>query len=250
MNHVVLYQFEGKTPKVGEKTYISQSAEVIGNVTIGKQCYLGPGAKVRGDYGRILIGNRTCIEENCVLHARPGEICEVGSMVTLGHGSILHNCTVKDYAVIGMGAIVSDYAVVGVWSVVGEGCIVMNKQTIEDHKISVGVPARIVGEVSKNYQELDCFYKDKYTLQDIDREHLELSLFKNGRFSLRGKEDEIGLEKRFRFSNTNIDVYYTIKNNTQNNINVWFGSELNLSFASNKPEDLNISTFYSSKFQR
>lgn len=159
---MILYRFEGKEPKIGEGTYVSQSAEVIGDVTVGSQCYIGPGAKIRGDYGSILIGNKTSIEENCVIHARPNEKCEVGNMVTVGHGSILHNCTVKDYAVIGMGAIVSDYAVVGVWSVVGEGCVVKNKQVVEDRKIVVGVPAKIVGEVSKGYQKLWTGFKNLY----------------------------------------------------------------------------------------
>jgi len=159
---MILYRFEGKEPKIGERTYVSQSAEVIGNVTIGKHCYIGPGAKIRGDYGTILVGNKSSIEENCVLHARPNEACKVGNMVTVGHGAILHNCMVKDYAVIGMGAIVSDYAVVGVWSVVGEGCVVKNKQVIADRKIVVGIPAKIVGEVSKDYQKLWTSYKDLY----------------------------------------------------------------------------------------
>jgi carbonic anhydrase/acetyltransferase-like protein (isoleucine patch superfamily) len=160
--HMVVYRFEGKEPKIGKGTYVSQSAEVIGEVTIGKQCYVGPGAKLRGDYGKIEIGNRTSIEENCVVHARPNEICRVGDMVTVGHGSILHNCTVRDYAVIGMGAIVSDYAIVGVWSVVGEGCVVKNNQVIEDQKIVVGVPAKVVGEVSEEYQKLWTNYKNIY----------------------------------------------------------------------------------------
>ena len=73
---MVLYRFEGKEPKIGDRTYVSQSAEVIGDVTIGKQCYVGPGAKVRGDYGSIVIGDKTSIEENCVLQARPNEICK------------------------------------------------------------------------------------------------------------------------------------------------------------------------------
>jgi len=159
---MVLYRFERKEPKIGEGTYVSNSAEVIGDVSIGKQCYVGPGAKIRGDYGSILIGDKTSIEENCVLHARPNEKCKVGNMVTVGHGAILHNCTVKDYAIIGMGAIVSDYAVVGVWSVVAEGCVVKNKQVIEGRKIVAGIPAENVGEVSKNYQRLWTSYKNMY----------------------------------------------------------------------------------------
>ena len=159
---MVLYRFERKEPKIGEGTYVSHSAEVIGDVSIGKQCYIGPGAKIRGDYGSILIGNKTSIEENCVLHARPNETCEIGNMVTVGHGAILHNCTVKDYAIIGMGAIVSDYAVVGVWSVVAEGCVVKNKQSIKNEKIVAGIPAKIVGTVSKEYQKLWTSYKNLY----------------------------------------------------------------------------------------
>ena len=88
---MVLYRFEGKEPKVGEGTYVSHSAEVIGAVSIGKQCYVGPGAKVRGDYGSILIGDKTSIEENCVLHARPNETCKVGSMVTVGSQIVIES---------------------------------------------------------------------------------------------------------------------------------------------------------------
>ncbi len=159
---MVVYRFDDKEPEIGEGTYVSQSAEVIGAVKIGKQCYVGPGAKLRGDYGRIEIGNRTSIEENCVVHARPNETCRIGDMVTVGHGSILHNCTVRDYAVIGMGAIVSDYADVGVWSVVGEGCVVKNNQVIQDEKVVVGVPAKVVGEVSDEYKKLWTNYKKIY----------------------------------------------------------------------------------------
>jgi len=97
-----------------------------------------------------------------VLHARPGETCTIGDMVTVGHGSILHNCTVKDYAVIGMGAIVSDYAMVGVWAVVGEGCVVKNKQVVEDQQIVVGIPAKTVGTVSEEYRKLWTRYKNLY----------------------------------------------------------------------------------------
>lgn len=159
---MALYRFEKKEPRLGKGTYVSQSAQVIGDVVIGKQCYIGHGAIIRGDYGSIRIGDKTAVEENCVLHARPNETCTVGSMVTVGHGSILHTCMVKDYAVIGMGAIVSDFAVVGVWSVVAEGCVAKNHQVIEDRKIAVGIPAKIVGEVSEDYQKLWIGYKNLY----------------------------------------------------------------------------------------
>ena len=159
---MVLYRFENREPTVGEKTYVCQSAEVIGDVSIGRQCYIGPGAKIRADLGKIVIGNKTNIQDNCILHARPRELCKVGNMVTVGHGSILHTCTVKDFAIIGMGAIVSDYAVVGIWSVVAEGSVVKNKQVIDDRKIVVGIPAKIVSEVSNEYQEFWTRNKNLY----------------------------------------------------------------------------------------
>jgi phenylacetic acid degradation protein len=177
---MVVYQFEDKIPKIGKGTYVSQSAEIIGDVTVGARCYIGPGARIRGDYGKVAVGDKTSVEENCVLHARPNEICKVGNMVTVGHGSILHNCTVKDCAVIGMGAIVSDYAVVGVWSVVGEGCVVKNNQIIEDEKVVVGVPAKVVGEVSEGYKKLWTHYKNIYVrLAKKYRKELKPLVFSN-----------------------------------------------------------------------
>ncbi len=159
---MVLYEFEGIEPKIGKGTYVSESAELIGDVTIGKKCYIGPGCKIRGDTGQIVVGNKTSIQDNCVLHARPGETCKVGNMVTIGHGAILHGCTVRDHAIIGMGAIISDHSVVGVWSIVAEGCVVKNNQVVKDQKIVVGVPAKTAGEVTEEQRRLWTKNKDVY----------------------------------------------------------------------------------------
>lgn len=145
---MTMYGFEGKVPQVGPGTFVHPSADVIGDVVIGPDCYIGPGARIRGDYGAIRIGPRSGVEENCVLHARPDEMCVVGADVTVGHGAILHNCTVEDGAVVGMGAVVSDWAVVGSWAAVGEGAVVKQSQRIGPEEIAVGVPARIVGTVT------------------------------------------------------------------------------------------------------
>jgi carbonic anhydrase/acetyltransferase-like protein (isoleucine patch superfamily) len=159
---MAIYEFEGKKPIIGNDSYISDSAEVIGDVVVGDGCYVGPGAKVRGDYGGIRVGDGSGIEENCVLHARPEEFCTLGNMVTIGHGSILHNCTIKDYAIIGMGAVVSDWAVVGVWSVVAEGAVVRQRQEIPDGKICVGVPAKVIGDVQEEYKKQWEYFKREY----------------------------------------------------------------------------------------
>jgi len=159
---MTVYELDGKKPRIGRDTYVSDSADVIGHVVIGSGCYVGPGARIRGDYGSIRIGDRSSIEDNCVLHARPDDGCQVDDMVTIGHGSILHNCRVKDYAVVGMGAIVSDWAVVGVWSVVAEGCVVRQRQEIPDGKICVGVPAKVIGDVTEEYKKEWTVFKETY----------------------------------------------------------------------------------------
>jgi carbonic anhydrase/acetyltransferase-like protein (isoleucine patch superfamily) len=136
--------FGDRTPIIGPGTYIHPSADVFGDVTIGRDCWIGPGARIRGDYGAIIIGDSTSIEDNSVLHARPGEKTTIGDWVTVGHGSVIHNATVDDYAIIGMGAVVSDWAVIGRWSVVGEGAVVRQRQPVPPKHIAVGVPARVL----------------------------------------------------------------------------------------------------------
>ncbi len=159
---MVLLQFEDRIPKIGKESNVCDSAEVIGSVTIGDNCYIGFGARIRGDYGEILIGDGSIVEDNCVIHARPNERCIIGNRVTIGHGSILHNCTIHDFAVIGMGAIISDYAIIGEWSVLGEGTVVPNNKQIPAGKVAVGVPAKVIADTSEEYKTLWSSYKDLY----------------------------------------------------------------------------------------
>lgn len=159
---MAVYEFEGKVPRIGKGTYVFESADIIGDVEIGENCYIGAGARIRGDYGTIRIGDRTSIEDNCVIHARPDEVCTIENDVTIGHGAVIHNATIHDWAVIGMGSIVSDYAEIGVWAVVGEGAVVKNKQKLEDYHIAVGIPAKVIGEVNQEYKELWTKFKGIY----------------------------------------------------------------------------------------
>ena len=159
---MTIYEFEGKVPVIGKSSFVYPEATIIGDVTIGEGCYIGAGAVIRGDYGTIVIGDRTAIEENCTLHARPGEILTIGNDVTVGHAAILHNCTLDDFCIIGMGAIVSDYARVGVWAVVGEGAVVKNKSIIEPGQIVVGIPAKPVAQVNEDYKKQWTHFKSIY----------------------------------------------------------------------------------------
>ncbi|MEW6233426.1 MAG: gamma carbonic anhydrase family protein [Chloroflexota bacterium] len=148
-----VYEFEGRVPQVHPEAFVHPEASLLGRVTIGEGCWIGPGASLRGDYGEIVVGSGTSIEENCVVHARPGDVTRIGDHVTIGHGAIIHNATVDDWAVIGMGAIVSDWAHVMEWAAVAEGCVVKNRQEIPPKAVAVGVPAKVIGQVTPEYQE-------------------------------------------------------------------------------------------------
>ncbi len=157
-----IYRFESRSPEIGRNTYISNTASVIGDVVLGEECYVAPGAVVKGDYGTIRIGDGCSVQDNVVIHARPDEITAIGSDVTLGHGCIVHNATIKDNAVIGMGAIVSDYAVIGEWAIIAEGAVVRNNFEVPERKIAAGVPAKIIGDVKDEHMKLLLRYKQIY----------------------------------------------------------------------------------------
>ena len=97
-----------------------------------------------------------------VIHARAGETCSIGSDVQVGHGSILHNCDIKDFAVVGLGSRVCDYARIGVWAIIGEGAVVTSKMSVPDGKVYVGMPAREIRDVSEEDKKVWSFYKQLY----------------------------------------------------------------------------------------
>ena len=149
----MLYKFDGKQPIVGKDTYVSELATVIGDVVIGSQCYIGHGAILRGDYGRIEIGDETAVEEGVIVHAPPGQINRIGTRVTIGHGAVVHGKLIGDKALIGMGAILSVWSEIGEDAVVAEGCVVKMNQIIPPKVVVAGNPAQIVRE--KNMQDED-----------------------------------------------------------------------------------------------
>lgn len=107
----MIYEFESKRPKIDPSAYISDSAIVIGDVTIGARCYVGPGAVIRGDERPIYIGDESAVEDLCVIHVGGPDAktdgCHIGKRVTIGHGAMVHGNYIRDGANIGMGAIVS-----------------------------------------------------------------------------------------------------------------------------------------------
>ncbi len=158
----MIYEFEGRIPKISDSAYIFENATVIGDVTVGDDVWIGPGAVLRGDYGKIIVDDYTAIEDNCVIHARPGEITYIGKHVTAGHMSVIHTGTIYDWVVLGMNSTVSDFATVEKWAAVGEGAVVKNMDKIDEESIAVGVPARVIGKVNEDYKKLWTDYKNNY----------------------------------------------------------------------------------------
>ena len=167
----MLYQFDGKQPQVGTGTYVSELAQVIGDVVIGEHCYIGHGAILRGDYGRIVIGGGTAVEEGVIIHAPPGDTQTIGKRVTLGHGAVLHGRSIGDLAVIGMGAVVSIFSQVGQCSIIAEGSVVKLNQVIPDKMVAAGNPAQVVRAVTPQDEELWAFGKQVYI--DLAAKYLE-----------------------------------------------------------------------------
>ena len=159
---MALFKFEERKPLVAQGAFVAESALVIGDVRIGKDSYIGHGVILRGDYGTIIVGEGTAIEEGVVVHARPNGQTIFGDHVTIGHGAMIHNARIRNYAVIGMRATISDYSVVGEWAIIGEMGLVKNNQVVPDGVVAVGVPVKIMRKVDKKQKEFWIYGKKLY----------------------------------------------------------------------------------------
>jgi carbonic anhydrase/acetyltransferase-like protein (isoleucine patch superfamily) len=144
---MTLYIFEEKTPQVADNSYLHPQATVIGDVTIGSHCFIGPGAVLRGDLGKIEIGDGTNIQDNCVIHADREVI--IGENIIIGHGAIVHDVVLKSGVVVGMGAILMSGVVAEEDVIIGAGSLVKENLKIPPRKIVVGNPGRIVKEIDE-----------------------------------------------------------------------------------------------------
>lgn len=167
----MLYKFNGKQPIVGADTYISDLARVIGDVVIGSNCYIGHGAILRGDYGRIEVGDGTAVEEGVIVHAPPGDINQIGKRVTIGHNAVVHGKKIGNQSVIGMGAILSIWSEIGESAIVAEGSVIKMKQIIPPKVVVAGNPAHIIREISSKDEEFWNYGKQLYI--DLAKKYLD-----------------------------------------------------------------------------
>ena len=143
-----IYAFEGVVPVVHPTAFVHPQAAVTGNVVIGRDVYIGPGAALRGDWGAIEIHDGCNVQENCTIHMFPGVTVVLEESAHIGHGAIIHGARIGRNALVGMNAVVMDRAVVGAGAIVGALAFVPEGMQIPDRKVAVGNPARVVKDVS------------------------------------------------------------------------------------------------------
>lgn len=144
----MIYEFGGFTPVVHESAFVHPQAAVTGNVIIGRDVYIGPGAALRGDWGGIVIEDGCNVQENCVIHMFPGATVLLEESAHMGHGAIVHGGRIGRNTLIGMNAVIMDDVTIGAECVIGALTFVPAKMVIEPRKVVVGNPGKVVKEVT------------------------------------------------------------------------------------------------------
>jgi phenylacetic acid degradation protein len=145
-----VYSLEGMIPVVHPAAFVHPQAVLIGDVLIGARCYVGPGASLRGDFGRIVMGPGSNVQDNCVLHTFPGKQVVLEEDAHIGHGAVLHGCAIRRGALVGINAVVMDDVVVGEEALVGAASFVRAGFQVPPRVLVTGVPARVVRELSSD----------------------------------------------------------------------------------------------------
>lgn len=144
----MFYEFNGYRPVVHESAYVHPQACITGNVIIGKDVFIGPGAAIRGDWGEIVIEDGCNVQENCTIHMFPGVTTRLKKGAHIGHGAIVHGATIGENCLIGMNAVVMDRAEIGDGSIIGALALITADTIIPPRKVVVGNPGKIIKDVS------------------------------------------------------------------------------------------------------
>lgn len=161
--------FQGVTPQVSEDVFVAEGVQIIGDVSIADRVSIWFNTVIRGDVNRVAIGECTNIQDNCTLHVADPNPCLIGKCVTVGHGTILHGCTVLDNCLIGMGAIILNGAVIGENSIVGAGALVTENKVIPPNSLVVGAPAKVIRTLTS--VEIEAIRKSAHEYHNLSRQY-------------------------------------------------------------------------------
>jgi len=146
----MIYEFKGFIPVVHETAFVHPQAAVTGNVIIGKDVYIGPGAAIRGDWGGIIIEDGCNVQENCTIHMFPGVTVLLKEAAHIGHGAIIHGATIGKNTMIGMNSVIMDNVEIGDECIIGALSFVKANSIIPNRSLVVGNPAKVIKEVNDN----------------------------------------------------------------------------------------------------
>ena len=184
----MIYEFNGYKPVIDPSSFVHKEATIIGNVIIGKKVYIGPGASIRGDWGKITIKDGCNVQDNCTIHIFPGKDVILEENAHIGHGAIVHGANIGKNTLVGMNSVIMDDCKIGDECIIGALCFVKGEMNIPNRKIVVGNPAIIKGEVSDEmiswktkgtelYQDLpnECYnlMKECKPLKEIEKNRKE-----------------------------------------------------------------------------
>ena len=184
----MIYEFNGYKPVIDSTSFVHKEATIIGNVIIGKKVYIGPGASIRGDWGKITIKDGCNVQDNCTIHIFPGKDVILEENAHIGHGAIVHGANIGKNTLVGMNSVIMDDCNIGDECIIGALCFIKGEMNIPNRKIVVGNPAIIKGEVSDEmiswktkgtelYQDLpnECYnlMKECKPLKEIEKNRKE-----------------------------------------------------------------------------
>ena len=167
------YEFEGVRPVVDPTAFVHPTAVLIGDVVIGPGCLIGPGASLRGDIGRLTIEAGANIQDNCIVHCFPGKDVTVRKNGHIGHGAVLHGCTIERNALVGMNAVIMDDAVIGAESFVAAMSFVKAATKVAPRTLVAGIPARTIRELRDD--EIDWKSRGTEIYQHLSRRYVATS---------------------------------------------------------------------------
>jgi phenylacetic acid degradation protein len=144
-----IYAIDDLIPVIKSNSYVHPSAEIIGDVIIEEHCYIGPNAVLRGDFGRIFVGHHSNVQDNCVCHSFPDKDCHLEPYSHIGHGAILHGCTIGENALVGMNSVVMDDSKIGAESMVAANAFVRAKFECEPRSMVMGTPAKVTRSLTE-----------------------------------------------------------------------------------------------------
>lgn len=161
----------GKTPRIGERVFLAPTAAITGDVTMAEDSSAFYGVSVRGDRAPVRIGEGTNLQDNVTVHVDPESPCTLGRGVSVGHGAVVHGCTVGDHSLIGMNATVLSGAAIGEECLIAGGAVILGGTVVPPRSLVAGVPAKVRREL--NAEEIAGLYRNAETYLELKEQHIQ-----------------------------------------------------------------------------